>query len=71
LKGNLRPCPGCGVLLPESGGEIHRYIGASPECWTAFGEVSEKEYGDFRCARVHGLTVDAYCPSTLGSRRRR
>ena len=55
-----RPCPGCGVLLPETGGPTHRYIGASPGCWAAFGRISEKEYGDFRYARVHGLTVDAY-----------
>ena len=31
-----------------------------------FGEVSEKEYGDFRYARVHGLTVDAYCAQHPG-----
>lgn len=46
-------------MLPKSGGTTHRYAGASPECWAAFGAVSEKEYGDFRYARVHGLSVDA------------
>lgn len=61
LKQNLRACPGCGVLLPETDGATHRYIGVSPECWAVFGEVSGKEYGDLRYARVHGLTVDAYC----------
>lgn len=59
-------CPGCGVRLPHTGGPTHRYIGASPGCWAAFGEVSEKEYGDFRYARVHGLTVDAYCAQHPG-----
>ena len=66
LNQNLRPCPGCGVLLPETAGSTHRYIGASPECWSAFGEVSGKEYGDFRYARVHRLTVDAYCAQHPG-----
>ncbi len=66
MNQNLRPCPGCGVLLPETAGSTHRYIGASPECWSAFGEVSGKEYGDFRYARVHGLTVDAYCAQHPG-----
>ena len=60
MNQNLRPCPGCGALVPEMEGATHRYIGASSGCWAAFGEVSEKEYGDFRYARVHGLTVDAY-----------
>ena len=63
---NLQECPGCGVLLPAGYGPTHRYIGASPGCWSAFGEISEKEYGDFRYARVHGLTVDAYCAQHPG-----
>ena len=66
MKQNLRPCPGCGALVPKVGGPTHRYIGASAGCWAAFGEVSEKEYGDFRYARVHGLTVDAYCAQHRG-----
>lgn len=63
---NLQTCPGCGVMLPAIGGSTHRYIGASPGCWSAFGEISEKEYGDFRYARVHGLTVDTYCAQHPG-----
>ncbi len=66
MNRKLRRCPGCGVLLPETEGTTHRYIGASPECWAVFGEVSEKEYEDFRYARVHGLTVDAYCAQHPG-----
>lgn len=66
MNQNLRPCPGCGALVPEVDGPAHRYIGASPGCWAAFGEVSEKEYGDFRYARVHGLTVDSYCAQHPG-----
>ena len=66
LNQRIGRCPGCGVPLPETEGATHRYIGASPGCWAAFGEVSEKEYGDFRYARVHGLTVDAYCAQHPG-----
>lgn len=66
MKQNLRRCPGCGLRLPGNDGPTHRYIGASPECWAAFGEVSGKEYGDLRYARVHGLTVDAYCAQHPG-----
>lgn len=56
----MLPCPGCGALVPGVDGPTHRYVGASPGCWAAFGEVTGKEYGDLRYARVHGLTVDAY-----------
>jgi len=51
----------CGALVPDIDGPTHRYIGASPGCWAIFGEVTEREYGDYRYARVHQLTVDAYC----------
>lgn len=67
MKEKLRRCPGCEALFPETGVTTHRYIGASPGCWAAFGEVSGKEYGDFRYARVHGLTVDAYCAQHPGT----
>ncbi len=32
-------CPGCGLVLPATGGPAHAYIGASPECWALYGEV--------------------------------
>jgi hypothetical protein len=57
----LRPCSECGVPVPDVAGLTHRYTGASPDCWAIFGEVTEREYGDYRYARVHQLTVDAYC----------
>lgn len=66
MSQSLQQCPGCGALFPEVDGPTHRYIGASPGCWVVFGEVSEREYGDFRYARVHGLTVDAYCAQHPG-----
>jgi hypothetical protein len=63
----LRPCCGCGALVPDTDGPTHRYIGASPGCWAAYGEVLEKEYGDFRYSPSHGLTVDAYAAQHPGT----
>lgn len=65
-KPDSRPCYGCGALVPETGGPVHRYIGASPGCWAVYGEVLEKEYGDFRYWRSHQLTVDAYAAQHPG-----
>ena len=61
MNAKLRPCVGCGARVPDVEGPTHRYLGASPGCWAIFGEISEREYGDYRYARVHQLTVDAYC----------
>ena len=66
MNQNLQACPGCAALVPVVDGPTHRYIAASPGCWALFGEVPEKEYGDLRYARVHGLTVDAYCAQHPG-----
>jgi hypothetical protein len=49
-----------------SRGPTHRYIGASPGCWAAYGRLSEREASDFRCMRHHQLTVDAYCAQHPG-----
>jgi hypothetical protein len=67
MSTDLRPCPGCGALVPEVNGPTHRYIGASPGCWAAYGELSGKEAGDFRYMRHHQLTVDAYCAGHPGT----
>jgi hypothetical protein len=61
VDAELRACDGCGALVPDVDGPSHRYIGALPGCGAIFGEVTEREYGDYRYARVHQLTVDAYC----------
>lgn len=45
----------------------HRYIGSSPGCWALFGEVLAREYSDFRYARAHRLTVDAYAVQHPGT----
>lgn len=53
-------CVGCGALFPDTDGPTHRYMESSPGCWACFGEVLAREYSDYRYARVHRLTVDAY-----------
>ncbi len=59
-RAGLRACVGCGALVPDLEGPAHRYIGASPGCWAAYGRLSEREASDFRFMRHHQLTVDAY-----------
>jgi hypothetical protein len=47
-------------MVPDVQVPGHRDIGSSPGCWALFGEVLAREYSDFRYARAHRLTVDAY-----------
>ncbi len=63
----LEPCFGCGALVPRLDGPTHRYLGASPGCWATYGKLLEKEYSDFRYARVHQFSVDAYCTQHPGT----
>src|SRR5687768_12382269 len=66
-----RPCAGCGALVPDSDGPTHAYIGASPGCWAVFGEVTAREYGDYRYASTHRFTVDVYAAQHPGPPERR
>jgi hypothetical protein len=61
------PCVGCGEMVPDADVPGHRYIGSSPGCWAMFGEVLAREYSDFRYARAHRLTVDAYAVQHPGT----
>ena len=63
----LVACPGCGALVPAGDGPVHAYYGAAAGCWALYGEVLAREYGDFRYARVHRLTVDAYAVQHPGT----
>ncbi len=67
MNQELCSCPGCGALTPKVDGPTHRYIGASGGCWAAYGALAEKEAGDFRYARLHQLTVAAYCAQHPGT----
>jgi uncharacterized protein DUF5946 len=35
----LSVCPGCRLVLPLHGGPTHAYVGASPACWSLYGEL--------------------------------
>ena len=59
-------CPGCGLVLPNEQGPVHRYLGSSPACWRLFGEVLSREYSDPQYRVVHRLTVDAYAAQHPG-----
>ena len=64
----MSACPQCGVDLPEEDGPIHRYFGASPACWAAYGQVLEREYADPAFFKNHRMTVDAYALQHPGDR---
>jgi len=65
-------CPGCGArYAPLPHDETHRYIGATPACWAAFGEVLAREFQDVAYGRVHRHTVDVYSVQHPGTDDRR
>ena len=65
-------CPGCGArYAPHGADETHAYIGASPACWAAFGELLAREFQDRAYGRIHRHTVDAYTAQHPGSDGRR
>ncbi len=67
-------CPGCGArFAPTTATESHPYLGASPACWSAFGELLAREFGDRAHGWIHRRTVDVYAvqhPGTDGRRQR-
>jgi CTP:molybdopterin cytidylyltransferase MocA len=72
LERITEPCPGCGArYLPQVVDEMHPYIGASPACWAAFGELLAREFGDIAFGRVHRLSVDVYAVQHPGTDDRR
>jgi len=61
LERITEPCPGCGArYLPQAVDEMHPYIGALPACWSTFGELLAREFGDVTFGRVHRHSVDVY-----------
>ncbi|MEM9339599.1 MAG: DUF5946 family protein [Bacteroidota bacterium] len=53
-------CFSCGARSLNFEGDGHAYMLAAAGCYEMFNEVLEKEYSDFRYARAHHYTVDAY-----------
>ena len=60
------PCVGCGALVPDVTWPVHRYIGASPGCWSIYAEV----FGGGLLPPLRGpygaLIVDAYAAQHPG-----
>jgi len=59
-------CPGCGRRFPGYSSPVHPYIGSSAGCWAVYGQLLEREYGEFGYPDVHRLTVDAYAAQHPG-----
>jgi hypothetical protein len=59
----LVSCVGCGGLVPEVDGPVHRYMTASPGCWRAYTELLA---GGMPPSPAAGLTVDAYAVTHPG-----
>lgn len=64
-------CPGCGAVVPDIDGPVHRYVPSSPGCWKTFGEVQADEAYRFRYPDVHRVVVDAYIAQHPGDGRDR
>lgn len=56
----LTGCPGCGVVLPETNGPVHRYMTSSAACWAGYGELLAAQYSSPERMEFHQLVVDAY-----------
>lgn len=67
----LAACPGCGALVPDGPGPTHAYIGASPGCWAAWGEVQAHSFASPAIAAVQPLAVDVYAVQHPGLAERR
>jgi hypothetical protein len=50
-------CVGCGGVVPDIDGPVHRYMTASPGCWRAYTELLG---GGLPPSPAAGLAVDAY-----------
>ena len=61
-------CPGCGLRMPQRDGLTGGgYYNTTPECWSVYVEVLEKEYSNaVLFGQVHQLTVDTYAVHHAG-----
>lgn len=64
-------CPGCGALVPDVDGPVHKYVPSAPGCWKMFGEVQADESHRFRYPPAHRVVVDAYMAQHPGDGRDR
>jgi hypothetical protein len=68
---DLSACPGCGLVLPVRVGPTHAYVGASPACWSLYGQLPTA-FGMTAVGAIIGrLALDSYAvqhPGTPGRR---
>ncbi len=64
-------CPGCGALLDEVEGPVHRYMDGSPACFMLFNQILACEYSDPALFPTHRLTVDTYAVQHPGQAKSR
>ncbi len=62
---DLVACVGCGGLVPDQDGPVHRYMTASPGCWRAYTELAANGWPPSPKA---ALAVDAYAVTHPGVR---
>jgi hypothetical protein len=56
-------CVGCGGLVPDEDGPVHRYMTASPGCWRIYTELAA---AGMPPSHRSGMTVDAYAATHPG-----
>ncbi len=60
-------CHGCGAVVPDIDGPVHKYVPSAPGCWQTFGEVQADEAQRFRYPSAHRMVVDAYMAQHPGN----
>src|SRR3954452_19975323 len=68
-EGQLVRCVGCGALVPDIDGPTHPYLGSSPGCWQAFGELTARRYAGGASTgddTIFRLAVDTYATQHPG-----
>lgn len=53
-------CAGCGAIVPDIDGPVHKYVPSAAGCWRIFGEIQADEAQRFGYPPAHRMVVDAY-----------
>jgi hypothetical protein len=65
--GGLSVCPGCGLVLPLHAGPTHAYVGASPACWSLYGQLPTAFRMTAVGETVRRLVLDTYAVQHPGT----